>query len=179
MMAGIVAKVKEEVRKILVVAVFFSTGFCLIHVCSRLFTEGSNIQLASITRATFGGLIVAKVLLLLDLLPFVNAFPGKPLVYNIAWKSWLYVAGGVVFLYIEPFLKGLFKVAGLYQSHSRAWHELMLPRTWAIVIFVAMLMIVFVTLRELSHAIGHDEFRSLFLRPRGKPATERRVRKAA
>ena len=71
-MPRVLAKVKEEVLKILQVALFFSTGFCLIHVCGRLFTEGSNIQLASITRSIFGGLIVAKVLLLLDLLPFVE-----------------------------------------------------------------------------------------------------------
>jgi hypothetical protein len=133
-MSGAIAKVKDEVRKILLVAVFFSTGFCLTHISSRLLTQGSNIQLASITRVIFGGRIVAKVLLVVDLLPFIDAFPGKPLVHNIAWKSWLYVAGCVIFLYIEPFLKYLIKGSGVYASHSQAWHELMLPRTWAKVI---------------------------------------------
>src|SRR5215472_10304716 len=104
-MPGVVAKVKEEVRKILVVAVFFSAGFCLIHISNRLLTEGSQVELASLTRAIFGGLIVAKVLLSVDLLPFVHAFPGRPLARNIVWKSSLYLAGGVIFLYFEPFVK--------------------------------------------------------------------------
>lgn len=178
-MPGVVAKVKEEFRKILVVAVFFSAGFCLIHVSNRLLTEGSHVEIASLTRAIFGGLIVAKVLMSVDLLPFVNAFPGGLLVHNIVWKSSLYVAGGVAFLYIEPFVKNLFKGIGVPASHSRAWQELMLPHTWATVIWVAMLMAVFVTLRELSRVIGKDQFKHMFLGHRGKLVTEERFRDAA
>lgn len=178
-MSGLVAKAKEEVRKILVVAVFFSAGFCLILASNRLLTEGSRVELASLSRAILGGLIVAKVLLSVDLLPFVHAFPGKPLVQNILWKSSLYVAGGVIFLYIEPLLKNLFKGAGLFVSHSRAWQELMLPRTWSTVIWVAMLMTVFVTLQELSRVIGKDQLKQMFFGRRGKPATQERFRDAA
>ena len=178
-MPGVVAKAKEEFRKILIVAVFFSAGFCLIHLSNRLLTEGSHVELASLTRAIFGGLIVAKVLLTVDILPFVHAFPGKPLVLNIGWKTSLYVAAGVIFLYIEPFLKNLFKGAGLLISHSRAWQELMLPHTWATVIWLAMLMAVFVTLQELSRVIGKDQLKYMFFGRRGKLVTQSRSRDAA
>lgn len=178
-MSGIVAKVKEEIRKILVVAAFFSAGFILIHIANRLLTEGSSVQLATLTRAIFGGLIVAKVLLSVDLLPFVNAFPGKPLAQNIVWKSSLYIAGGVIFLYIEPFLKNLLKGAGLFAAHSRAWDELMLPRTWATVIWLALLMAVFVTLMELSTVIGKDQLKHMFLGRGRKPAKQGEFRDAA
>ena len=178
-MPGVVARLKEEFHKILVVAVFFSAGFCLIHIANRLLTEGSPVQISSLTRAIFGGLIVAKVLLSVDALPFVHAFPGKPLVHNVVWKTSLYVAGGVVFLYTEPFLKHLLRGAGLYASHSQAWHELIQPRTWATVIWVAMLMVVFVTMQEMSRIIGKDQLKSMFLGRKGKPTTEVRHRDAA
>ena len=178
-MPGIVAKAKEELSKILVVAVFFSIGFCLIHVSNRLLTEGSHVELASLARAIFGGLIVAKVLLSVNLLPFVHAFPGKPLLLNVMWKSSLYVAGGLIFLYVEPLLKNLFRGAGIFVAHSRAWQELMLPRTWATVIWVAMLMTVFVTLQELTHLIGKEQLRSMFFGRRGKLADQERFRDAA
>lgn len=178
-MPGAVAKVKEEVRKILVAALFFSTGFCLIHVSNRLLTEGSHVELASLSRAIFGGLIVAKVLASVDVLPFVHAFPGRPLVQNIVWKSSLYLAGGVIFLYIEPFVKNLFRGAGLFLSNSRAWQELMLPRTWATLIWVAMLLAVFVTLKELGRLVGNDQLKYMFFGRRGKPATQERFRDAA
>lgn len=178
-MRGVAAKVKEEFRKILVIAVFFSAGFCLIHLSNRLLTEGSHVELASLTRAILGGLIVAKVLLSVNLLPFVHAFPGKPLMQNIVWKSSLYVAGGVTFLYIEPFMKNLFRGIGLYPSYSKAWQELMLPHTWANVIWLAMLMAVFVTLMELSRVIGKDQLKHMFFGQRAKLDTQERFRDVA
>ena len=178
-MPGVVAKAKEELRKILVVAVFFSAGFCLIHVSNRLLTEGSHVQIANLAHALFGGLIVAKVLMSVDLLPFVHAFPGRPLAHNIVWKSSLYVAGGVIFLYFEPFMKNVLRGAGLFAAHTRAWQELMLPRTWATVIWVAMLMAVFVTLKELSRVIGKDELKHMVFGRADKLADQKRFRDAA
>jgi hypothetical protein len=178
-MSGVVAKVKEEVLKILEVALFFSIGFCLIHVSNRLLTEGSSVEIARITRAIFGGFIVAKVLLTVDLLPFVHAFPGKPLVQNIAWKTSLYVVGAVIFLYLEPFLKSVIRGAGLFASHSRAWQELMLPRTWANVIWLAMLLVVFVTIKELSGAIGKQQMKHMFFGRADKAAAAKHFPDAA
>lgn len=178
-MSGTIAKVKEEVRKILVVALFFSIGFGLIHVSNRLLTEGSTVEIERLTQAIFGGFIVAKVLLTVDLLPFVHAFPGKPLVQNIAWKTSLYVVAGVIFLYVEPFLKSLVKGAGVYAALAHAWHELMLPRTWATVIWVAMLLVVFVTAAELTRVIGKDRMKHLFFRRDEKSEVKRQFHKAA
>lgn len=178
-MSGAVARLKEEISKILISAAFFSTGFSIIVLCDRLLTEGTGIEVASFARALVGGLIVAKVLLSVNLLPFVHAFPHKPLAHNIGWKSLLYVIAAVVFLYIEPFLKGLFKGAGLYVAHSHAWHELMLPRTWAKLIWLTALLVVFVTMQELSRVIGKEEFKRLFFGRRARPVAEQRFRDAA
>jgi hypothetical protein len=173
------AKVKEEIRKVLVAASFFATGFCLIIVAERLFVRGSSIEIAGVVRALVGGLIVAKVLLLVDLLPFVHAFPDKPLVHNIVWKSSLYVAASLVFRYIEPLIKNLFKGQGLAASHSGALQELMLPRTWAVEIWLAMLLVVFVTMQELSRVIGKEQLRFIFFGVSSKSAAEKRFRGAA
>lgn len=178
-MPGAVARVKEEARKILVVAVFFSTGFCLILLSDRLLTRGSGIELVSFAKALVGGLIVAKVLLIVDLMPLVHRFPEKPLVHNIVWKSSLYVAASLVFLYAEDFIKYLFKGLGLSASHSLALSKFTLPRTWATVIWLAMLLVAFVTLQELSHVIGQEQFRQIFFGRKGKPLAESRFRDAA
>lgn len=172
---------KEEIRKILLTAAFFSTGFCIIVLCNRLLTEGTSIEVASFGRALVGGLIVAKVLLSVDLLPFVHAFPHKPLVHNIGWKSSLYVVAGVIFLYIEPFFKNLFRGAGLYMAHSRAWHELTLPRTWATLIWLAVLLAVFVTIQELGRVVGKEQLSHIFFghKDQKSPMPEKQFRDAA
>jgi len=174
-----VAKLKEELRKVLVTALFFATGFCLIIVAERLFTRGSSIEVAGFARALIGGLIVAKVLLLVDMIPFVNAFPHKPLIHNIVWKSTLYISASVVFVYLEPFVKHLFKGLGLLASHALAWQELMRPRTGAIMIFLLMLLVAFVTMREISRVVGRDELKQMFFGERHRPLTGRRFRDVA
>jgi len=55
----------------------------------------------------------------------------------------------------------------------------MLSRTWATVIWLAMLMAVFVTLQELSRVIGKDQLKYMFFGRRGKLVTQGRSRDAA
>ena len=170
-------KVKAEVLKILATTVFFAVGFCIIILHNRLLVEGSQIQIASYARALVGGLIAAKVMLSVDQLPFFDAFPHKPMIYNLGWKTSLYAVGAMVFLYTEPFLKHLLKGAGLYVSHRQAWHELTLPRTWATMIWIVVLLLVFVTIQEMSGALGKGQLKCMFLGLRRTP--EVRPRKAA
>lgn len=147
----------------MVTAVFFAIGFCIILIHNRLLTEGTGFRTASFARALIGGLIAAKVLMSVDMLPFFDAFPNKPIVYNIGWKTFLYTLGALVFLYAEPFLKHLIRRAGLYASHSEAWRELVMPRTWATMIWVVILFLVFVTMKEISRVIGKNELKHIFL----------------
>lgn len=172
-------KTKAEVRKLLVAAVFFAIGFCIIILHNRLLVEGSQIQIASYVRALVGGIIAAKVLLTVDMLPFSDVFPHKPMVYNIGWKTLLYAVGAMVFLYAEPFLKNLVKKAGLYASHRLALHELMLPRTWATMIWIVVLLAVFVTMQELSRVLGKARLKHMFLGHVRTPPAEERPRRAA
>jgi hypothetical protein len=79
-----------------------------------------------------------------------------------------------VFLYVDPFVKHLFRGAGLYAAHSQAWQELMLPRTWATVIWVVVLMLIFVTVKETSRVMGKDQLKSMVFGRRDTPAQIRR-----
>jgi hypothetical protein len=164
---------KEEGRKVLVTAVFFTIGLCVIILHDRLLTQGTGFQSVSFARAFIGGLIVAKVLLSVDLLPFVDAFPHKPMIYNIGWKTLLYSVGAVFFLYAEPFLKHLVRGAGFYPAHAHAWHQLMLPRTGSTVMWVVVLLLVFVTMKEMSRVVGKDQLKYMFFGTKGQPTTER------
>lgn len=174
-----VEKTKAEVGRILVIAVFFAIGFCIITLHNRLLVEGSKIQIASYARALVGGLIAAEVLLTIDMLPFFDAFPHKPMVYNIGWKVSLYAVGALGFLYTEPFVKHVVKGAGLYASNGQAWHELTLPRTWATMIWIVVLLLVFVTMQEMSRMLGKGQLTYMFLGHGRTPDPGARPRKAA
>jgi hypothetical protein len=94
------------------------------------------------------------------------------------WKASIYTAATVVFLYLEPLVTNLFRGAGFYASHARAWQEMMLPHTWANVIWLTMLLVVFVSAMELTRALGKDELRSLYFGA-DRVFAKNRLRKAA
>ena len=178
-MAGAVSTVKREAGKFLTTAIFFSVGFCLILFAERLVARGSGIEVASFLKALYGGFIVAALLLVVDSLPFVHAFPGKPLIYNIVWKSSLYIAASLVYRYVRPLVKYLFQGMSLPAAASAALQEFMLTRRWAIEIWLAMLLVVYVTMQELARVIGRDQLKDMFFGRRGKPAKEKYSRDAA
>ena len=53
-----VDRVKKEGRKVILTAVFFAIGFCIIVIHNRLLTEGTGFKTVSFARALIGGLIV-------------------------------------------------------------------------------------------------------------------------
>ncbi len=162
-MGGVVERIRKEVREILVTALFFSTGFCLIVLADRLAAAGSTMQVASFARAIVGGLIVAKVLILVDLLPLVHAFPDKPLIHNIAWKSTIYILASFVFRYAEPLIEELFRGKGAAAAHHHAIQQFAQSRFWASEIWVSVLLLIFVTMRELTRVVGRERVRLIFL----------------
>jgi hypothetical protein len=178
-MPGADSTLKQEAEKFLATALFFSTGFCLILLAERLVTRGSGIEVASFFQALYGGLIVAAVLRVVDALPVVHAFPDKPLIYNIVWKSSLYIAASLIYGYVKPLVKYLFQGMGLPAAASGAFEEFMLTRHWAIEIWLAMLLVVYVTIQELARVVGPDQLKDMFFGRRRKPAGERYFRDAA
>jgi hypothetical protein len=64
-------------------------------------------------------------------------------------------------------------------SHAQAWNELMLPRTWATVIWLTVLLMAFVTIREQSRMIGKDQLTRMFFGSKEEPPTKTRVRDVA
>lgn len=161
-MHGIRGRVKEEIRNFLGAALFFAVAALLISVANRLKFGAANLEVVSVARAIVIGAIIAKVMITIDLLPFVDAFPGKPLVYNITWKMLLYIAGSLVFRYIEPTVRFLFGGATWSDASVRAMQEFTQPAFWSTEIWVTVTLLIFVTGRELTRVLGHDKMRLIF-----------------
>lgn len=163
-------RIKQEVGKFLATALFFSTGFCLVLIATRLVIRGSGIEVASFLQALSGGLIVAALLRVVDSLPCVDAFLDKPLIHNIVWKSSLYVLASLVYQYMKPLVKYLFQGQNLPAAASSAWQEFMGARHWAIEIWVAMLLVVYVTVMEMIRVMGTEKMNDMLFGSRGRPA---------
>jgi hypothetical protein len=161
-MPGRWARVAAEIHKLLGVAAFFVIVSWLAVFTDKLLVWGSEVKTATFATAIVAGLIIAKVLLLVDMLPLVDAFAGRPLVYNIAWKAPIYVVAVLGFRYLERLIHHLFAGAGLAAASTLAAQPFIQPAFWATAIWIVVLFLVFLAARELSRTLGKDRMRLIF-----------------
>jgi hypothetical protein len=60
-----------------------------------------------------GHRLAGKVLSLVDLLPFLNVFHGKPLIYATLWKTSIYSLGALLLRYCDFLAPFIFKYKDL------------------------------------------------------------------
>lgn len=156
---------KHEILEAVPPFIFFLLAFHLIVLMRSLVRAQYGIELQSVMNATIAALVVAKVVLLADLVPFVNRFPDKPLAWNIAWKTVMYMLAAAIVVYLER----LWEFHGEYGSVAAATghmvDELVWPHFWMEQIWLILLFLLYCTLRELARALGGKRMRALFLGP--------------
>lgn len=164
-MSGVVARLKRELIEVIPPAVFFFVAFQVIAYTRALMLKEHGIEVSTFMAATIGALIVAKVVLIVDLLPFVNRFPEKPLIYNIVWKTAIYLIASLLVRYVEHLIPFLREYRDLAIANRRLFEEVVWPRFWAIQIWLFVLFFVYCSLRELVRVLGRERVRRIFFGP--------------
>jgi hypothetical protein len=90
-MSKLFAKLKEEFEAMLPPTIFFFVALHMVALIRVLLLKGTGITLNTSWQVTVAALILGKAVLVADHLPFINRYPDKPLVYNVAWKTTIYV----------------------------------------------------------------------------------------
>jgi hypothetical protein len=100
-MSKVWAKVKHEFREVLPPMIFFLVAFHIVLMERALMAREYGLHPLSMATATVTALVVAKVVLIADMLPIINRFPEKPLMYNVVWKTAIYVGASLLAHYLE------------------------------------------------------------------------------
>ena len=100
-MSDLKERIQHELLELLPPTIFFLIAFHVIAISRALMLRQYGVSVSVVAGATIGALVVAKVVLIADLLPFINRFPEKPLIYNVVWKTVIYVLGALVVHYLE------------------------------------------------------------------------------
>ena len=169
-MGNIAARLKHEIAQVIPPAIFFFVTFNVIAVTRALMLEQYGITAPAFAAATIGALIVAKVILIVDLLPFVNRYPDKPLIYNVAWKTLIYVLAALLVRYVEHLISFARKHDSLIDANRHLLAEVVWPHFWAVQIWLALLLFVYCALRELTRSLGAARVRHMFLGVPGQKA---------
>ena len=175
-MSKFVHGLKHLILELIPPASFFFVAFQLLAFTRALMLRQYGIEVTAFLEATIGALVAAKVVLLSNLLPFINRFPGRPLIYNIAWKTPIYFAAAFAVRYLEELFHYYRRHGELAAANRHMLDEVVWPHFWAIQIWLMVLLLTYCTLDEMVRALGGDRMRELFFGVSRKDARDAKLK---
>jgi hypothetical protein len=161
----VTTKIKEEIGKLLPPTIYF---FVILHIVAFirvLMNRSTSIALPTSASITLAALILGKSVLIADMLPFINRFPEKPLIWNVSWKTIIYFFVALVIHYLERLYDFWRQASGFVAANERLLSEIVWPHFWAIQILLALLIAMYCVMSELVRAIGGHRMKVMFFGP--------------
>ena len=156
---------KRELYEMIPPTLFFFVALHIVALIRSLMAKGSGIPLSTTASVAIASLVLGKSVLLADMLPMINRFPQRPLIYNVAWKTLIYLIVAGVIHYIEHLIDFVREAGSLIAGNEKLLAEMSWPRFWAIQILLFVLIVMYCTIDELARAIGAQKFRRMFFGP--------------
>src|SRR5262245_52421759 len=163
--------IKHELGEMLPPTLFFFVILHLVALIRALMTKNTGIALPTSASVTVAALILGKSVLLADMLPFINRFPAKPLIWNVGWKTAIYTLVALVVHYLERLYEFWKEAPGLVAANQKLLAEIVWPHFWAIQILLVTLIAMYCVIGELARVIGREVLKAMFFGPLpGEPA---------
>jgi hypothetical protein len=161
-MSKLSRKVKEEFLELLPPTLFFFVALHIVAFIHALMSRKTGIDLPTSASVTVAALVIGKSVLLADLLPFINRYPDKPLVWNVFWKTFIYFLMATALHYLERLYEFWKGAPDFVSANQKMLAELVWPHFWAIQILLAILILIYCVITELSRAMGKEKLRAMF-----------------
>jgi hypothetical protein len=156
-MKKILIFLKHEFLEMLPPTIFFFVAFHVIAFTNALMAKQYGIPISSSVAATIGALIVGKAILITDALPFVNWFRQKRLIYNVAWRTFLYVILVLFFQIFEELIPLISKYGAVSTASEHLIEEITWPRFWTTHIYLLVFLVIYNVATGVIDAIGRQE----------------------
>src|SRR6266849_8559124 len=168
-MTKLSSKLKEELFALLPPTIFFFVALHIVAFVRVLMLKGTGISPLGSVSVAVAALILGKAVLLADLLPLINRYPNKPLIYNVAWKTLIYLLVATLIHYLERLVDFWRQAGGLVAGNEKLLAEIVWPHFWAIQIVLFMLVAMYCTMHELVRVIGREKVLRIFFGPMPAP----------
>jgi hypothetical protein len=161
-MSKITSKIKEEIIEMIPPTLFFFVALHIVALIRSLMLKGTGIAVGTFWSVTIAALVLGKAVLIADMLPFINRYPEKPLIYNIAWKTALYLLVSLVVHYLEHLIDFWRETGGLVAGNRKLLSEIVWPHFVAIQILLAVMIFSYCSIRELARVLGRRRIVEIF-----------------
>lgn len=153
---------KQEFFSVFPAFVYFLIVFNILNFSENLFLKKHHLSTQfDFISIFFVAAIIAKILIVINHLPFINLFPKKPLIFNILWKTFLYELSCIIvrfMILVFPY----FEWVNPFFSLQEALMHLDFNTFTAVQIWYLIFFFIFVVFQELFNKLGKKLFLKLF-----------------
>src|SRR5438477_1692710 len=164
-MTKLATTLKKEFFELLPPTIYFFVALHIVAFVRVLMLEKTGIAPSSSISIAVAALILGKAVLIADLLPMINRFPNKPLIYNVAWKTVIYWLLSAVIHYLERLIDFWRETGGFVAGNEKLLSEIIWPHFWAIQIILFVLIAAYCMVHELVRVIGKEKTLRIFFGP--------------
>ncbi len=172
-LAKVVRCVGHEFLEVLPVTIFFMIGLNLIAYSKHLLLAEQGIAYEGIATATFGALVIAKIVLVVDKLSVTKWFRSRPIYQTIIYRAIFYPICVLVVRLLEMLVGHWLNEGNLNDGVDAAraafiWHHMTFLQLWTFILFL-----IYLTVVELLDEFGGGSRLRVLLsrREQPKPAT--------
>ena len=164
-MSRLTAKLKEEFLEMIPPTIYF---FVILHIVAFirvLMTKNTGLLLPTSMSITVAALVLGKSVVLADLLPFINRYPEKPLIWNVCWKTTVYFFVALLVHYLEHLYDFWKEAPGFVAANQKLLAQIVWPQFWAIQIVLALLIVMYCVMGELVRVTEAAKMQAMFFGP--------------
>ena len=156
--------IKHEAKELLIVTLFFLSGFLLILGLFALMLQDYDIHFNACAKALFGALVLAKVVLILRGRAFMQVFSNQYGVVRVLYKTMIYLAGVFVILTLERVVEAYEDVGGFLAALKHVVETPKIHHIMAVTLLVGILITAYNCWEELLREVGRERVVDAFFR---------------
>ncbi len=144
--------------------IYLTLFFCVFAIARRLTLAQYDIYVDDYFVGLIKALVIGKVIMIAAFLNISKKFEGKPLMIPALYKVLFFVIFVILFDVVERFIKGWIHEGTVSGAYEELIHHHFSKMWLGGLLMVTLSFIPFFMLKELSRIMGHEKFRSLFLK---------------
>jgi fumarate reductase subunit D len=143
---------------------FFFVALMLIFVVVKLLALQYSIQFYAFARAAIGALILGKIVLLMEMAERRRKMSRLPRAAVVAFRTVIYAMAVVVFEFGARIVRAWHESGSLREGIALVRARANLDHFLALLILGCMVIAMYLTIEEISHAMGEGALTRLFFR---------------
>jgi hypothetical protein len=155
-------KLLHEIKSIARISSYFAIVFLLMMVMKKLYLEDYDIAFSGISQALIGALIMAKVIVLVDLISFGEWLKRLPAIYDVVFRTIVYTLGVVIVIVLEKAFEKRHEAGGFLDAIPYVFSHRDIYHVWAQAIGVFLSLLAYNAFSIFQKRLGEKGVAKLF-----------------